>query len=124
MQVPFLQYFFKDFKIVPIAIGLQDYETVKEVAERADLRALTSMKKHVVIVASSDFTHYEDVDVAKRRTTYLIGHIEKLDVPGFYDELANVNSTCCGYGPIAATMMACKHERRHSGGTTGLCHER
>ncbi len=109
VQIPFLQYFFKDFKIVPIAIGSQDYESVKEVANEL-IFALDKYKKPVVIVASSDFTHYEDVDVARKKDHLLASHIEKLDVPGFYDELANVSSTCCGYGPISATMLACKHE--------------
>jgi AmmeMemoRadiSam system protein B len=108
VQVPFLQYFFKDFKIVPIAIGLQDYETVKEVVGEIT-QALDKYTRKTVIVASSDFTHYEPAEVAKRKDHLLIEKIEKLDVPGFYDELANVNSTCCGYGPIAAMMLTCKH---------------
>jgi AmmeMemoRadiSam system protein B len=107
VQVPFLQYFFEDFKIVPIVIGLQDYETVKEVANEVT-QAIEKYGKKVVIVASSDFTHYEPVEVAKRKDHLLINKIEQLDVPGFYDELANVNATCCGYGPIAAMMLSCK----------------
>ena len=63
-----MQYFFSDFKIVPIAIGMQDYDTVKEVAAEL-IRVLEGYDKSVVIVASSDFTHYEDVDVAKKKDT-------------------------------------------------------
>jgi AmmeMemoRadiSam system protein B len=107
VQVPFLQYFFKDFKIVPIAIGLQDYETVREVADELTM-AIEKYPKKVVIVASSDFTHYEPAEVAKRKDHLLIEKIEKLDVPGFYDEIASLNATCCGYGPIAAMMLSCK----------------
>lgn len=107
VQIPFLQYFFKDFKIVPIAIGLQDYETVKEVAGELTA-AIGKYPEKVVIVASSDFTHYEPVEVVKRKDHLLIEKIEKLDIPGFYDELASLNSTCCGYGPISAMMLSCK----------------
>ena len=107
VQLPFLQFFFQDFKIVPIAIGLQDYETVREVAGELTI-ALEKYDKRVIIVASSDFTHYEPAEVAKSKDGLLIEKIKKLDVPGFYDELANVNSTCCGYGPIAAMMLSCK----------------
>jgi MEMO1 family protein len=107
VQVPFLQYFFKDFKIVPIAIGLQDYETVKEVANEVTA-AIENYRRKAVIVASSDFTHYEPANVAKRKDHLLIERIEKLDVPGLYDEVANLNATCCGYGPIAAMMLSCK----------------
>jgi hypothetical protein len=107
VQVPFLQYFFKDFKIVPIALGLQDYETALEVAGELTT-AIEKYAGKVVIVASSDFTHYEPAEVAKRKDRLLIERIEKLDVPGFYDEIASLNATCCGYGPISAMMLSCK----------------
>jgi AmmeMemoRadiSam system protein B len=106
VQVPFLQYFFRDFKIVPIAIGMQDYDTVKEVAAEL-IRALDGYTRSVVIVASSDFTHYEDADVAKKKDATLIGDIERLDVPALYDDIYRLNATCCGYGPIAAMIMTC-----------------
>jgi hypothetical protein len=106
VQVPFLQYFFKDFKIVPIALGMQDYDTVKEVAAEL-IRALDGYGRSTVVVASSDFTHYEDADVAKRKDATLIGDIERLDVPALYDDIYRLNATCCGYGPIAATLMTC-----------------
>jgi AmmeMemoRadiSam system protein B len=107
VQVPFLQYFFKDFKIVPIALGLQDYETAREVAGELTA-AIEKYPGKVVIVASSDFTHYEPAEVAKRKDGLLIERIEKLDVPGLYDEISSLNATCCGYGPIAAMMLSCK----------------
>lgn len=114
VQVPFLQYFFKDFKIVPIAIGLQDYDTVKEVAGEL-VAALNKYDKQAIIVASSDFTHYEDVNVAKRKDNALIRTIEHLDVPTFYDELYKINASCCGYGPIGAMMLACSERGAKQG---------
>jgi MEMO1 family protein len=106
VQVPLLQYFFRDFKIVPVAIGMQDYDTVKEVAAEL-IRALDGYSRSTVVVASSDFTHYEDVDVAKKKDATLIGDIERLDVPALYDDIYRLNATCCGYGPIAAAIMTC-----------------
>jgi MEMO1 family protein len=107
VQVPFLQYFFKDFKIVPVAIGLQDYDTVKETAgELYD--AIRRYDKDVIVVASSDFTHYEDVDVARKKDAALIEAIERLDVPLLYDEVSRLDATCCGYGPIGAMLLISK----------------
>ena len=106
VQIPFLQYFFKGFQIVPIALGMQDYDTVKEVAAEL-IRALDGYERSTVVVASSDFTHYEDVDVAKQKDATLIGDVERLDVPALYDDVYRLNATCCGYGPIAATIMTC-----------------
>lgn len=123
VQVPLLQYFFKDFKIVPVAIGLQDYDTVREVAgELYD--AIRRYDRPVVVVASSDFTHYEDVDVARKKDAALIEAIERMDVPGFYDEVARLNATCCGYGPIGAMLLisrerGAKHARLVRYATSG-----
>lgn len=106
VQIPFLQYFFKDFRIVPICLGMQDYDSVKEVATEL-IAALNRYKKPVVLVASSDFTHYEHVAVARKKDETLIRDIEKLDVPAFYEDLYRLSATACGYGPIAAMMMIC-----------------
>lgn len=107
VQVPFLQYFFRDFRIVPIAIGLQDYETVEEVAGEVT-EAIGKTPGKVVIVASSDFTHYEPAATARRKDHALIDRIRELDVPGFYGEIGRLGATCCGYGPIAAMMLSCR----------------
>jgi hypothetical protein len=106
VQLPFLQYFFPGARIVPIAIGMQDYDTVKEVASEL-IAALRGYDRRVVVVASSDFTHYEDVSVAKQKDAQLIRDIERLDVPALYDDLQRLNATACGYGPIAAMVMTC-----------------
>ena len=114
VQLPFLQYFFRDFRIVPISLGMQDYDSVKEIAAEL-IRALTKHDRPVVIVASSDLTHYEDVSVARKKDATLIGDIEKMDVPGLYDDLYGLNATACGYGPIAAMLMACGARGAKSG---------
>ena len=114
VQVPFLQYFFQGFQIVPIAIGLQDYDTVKEVGAEL-IRALQGYEKRVVVVASSDFTHYEDVSAAKKKDSALIADIEQLDVPKLYDDVYRLSATACGYGPIAAMIMACVAGGAHRG---------
>jgi AmmeMemoRadiSam system protein B len=85
---------------------MQDYDSVKEVAAEL-ISALGKYGRPVVIVASSDFTHYENVNVARTKDATLIRDIEKLDVPAFYDDLYRLNATACGYGPIAAMMMTC-----------------
>lgn len=106
VQLPFLQYFFEDFRIVPICLAMQDYDSVKEVATEL-IAALNKYGKQVVIVASSDFTHYENVNVAKKKDATLIKDIEQLDVPAFYEDQYRLNATACGYGPIAAMIMTC-----------------
>lgn len=64
VHIPFLQYFKKDFKIVPICMWLQDLETTKEVAQ-AIVDTIKSLNKDIVLIASTDFTHYEPQEIAE-----------------------------------------------------------
>jgi len=107
VQLPFLQYRFQEFKIVPICMGMQDEETAVEVGkELAD--AVHKLNKKIVIIASSDFTHYKPDKVARENDTDYIKSILDLDIPGFYRKLYERNASVCGYGPIAAMLTASK----------------
>ena len=65
-------------------------------------------KKKVMIIGSSDFTHYEQNEFAHEQDMALIEPILKLDVKKFYDVLEDRNVSACGYGAIATTIIACK----------------
>ncbi|MDD3421817.1 MAG: MEMO1 family protein [Methanocellales archaeon] len=105
VQLPFLQYRFKDFKIVSISMGLQDEETVKEVS--VDL-ANALRGKEVVVLASSDFTHYEPEKVAREKDNSVIEAILELDISKFYSRIYEHHMSVCGYGPIAVMMETTK----------------
>jgi len=108
VQLPFLQFLFdKNFKFVPICIGLSDEDTAREVGE--DLAdTIAEFEKRVVVIASSDFTHYEPDRVAREKDEYVIEAITELDVAKFYNRVYERNSTACGVGSIAAMMQAAK----------------
>ncbi|OKY77131.1 MAG: putative class III extradiol dioxygenase MEMO1 family [Candidatus Methanohalarchaeum thermophilum] len=101
VQVPILQYFFDDFQIIPICMSIQDEETTKKLGERL---AEISEERDISIVASSDFTHYQPLEIAKRQDMEARKKIEELDVKGFYDLIRQNNLSICGYGPIATLM--------------------
>jgi AmmeMemoRadiSam system protein B len=107
VQLPFLQYRFKDFKIVPICMGMQDEETAMEVGQEI-AEAVRKVDKKVVIIASSDFTHYRPDKVTRENDKYYIESILNMDIPGFYQRLQKRDASVCGYGPIAAMLAAAK----------------
>lgn len=107
VQIPFLQARFSDFSILPIAMGLQDEETAVEVGEEL-AKAIHALKRNVTIVASSDFTHYEPQEVARKVDAQLIEAILNMDVHELYSRVYRYDATACGYGPIAATITACR----------------
>ncbi len=108
VQLPFLQFLFdKNFKFVPICMSLSDEDTAREVGE--DLaETIAKFDKKVVVIASSDFTHYEPDRIAREKDEYVIEAITELDVAKFYNRIYERNSTACGVGPIAAMMYAAK----------------
>jgi AmmeMemoRadiSam system protein B len=107
VQLPFLQHLFRDFKIVSVCMGMQDEETAIEVGMELT-EAVRKVNKKVVIIASSDFSHYKPDKVAREDDAYFIRSIIDLDIPGFYRKLYERNASVCGYGPIAAMLTASK----------------
>lgn len=108
VQLPFLQYLYGDgFMFMPISMALQDEETAMEVGD-AIVGAIQTSNREVIILASSDFTHYEPDEIARNTDNYVIESILRLDVDEMYSRLRSRNASVCGYGPIAVLMHASK----------------
>ena len=106
VQIPISQYMYTDFKIVPITLIDQNKETALKLGEAI---AKVAQKKNIMIIGSSDFTHYEPNDFAHEQDKLLIETILKLDLDRFYAVLNEKNISACGYGAIASTIVACKN---------------
>ncbi len=107
VQIPFLQTLFKDFKIVPICMGLQDEETARDVSDEL-MDAISEADKKVVVIASSDFTHYKPAAVAYDIDHYVLDPLLELNVTEFYSRIIERDASVCGYGPIAVMMRVCR----------------
>jgi hypothetical protein len=107
VQIPFLQEIFSnDLKILPIIMAKQDIDTAIEVGNA--ISEIAKSKK-IMIIGSSDFTHYEENDFAHKQDMSLIEPVLQMDVNKFYEILSEKKISACGYGAIAATMIACKN---------------
>jgi len=107
VHLPFLQHFKKDIKIVPIVLSQASAVAYKEIgAEIADV--MNDIGKEVVILASSDMTHYESQEQARAKDDYAIQAILKLDVDALLERQAERNITMCGCAPVAVLMAAAK----------------
>ena len=106
VQLPFLQYLYgSGFKFVPICFGLQDLVSAEELGG-ALVEVLAG--RNAVVIASSDFTHYEPALVAARKDGLALKAVEALDAEEFFSVVESENVTACGYGPIAAVITAAK----------------
>jgi len=107
VQLPFLQYVYgSDFKFVPICFMDQSLETCRDVglAVAGALRKTDSF----VIIASTDFTHYESHETAVEKDGYAIKAIQELSPKNLMHAVAHYNISMCGPGPVAAMLFAAK----------------
>jgi AmmeMemoRadiSam system protein B len=65
-------------------------------------------RREVLIVASSDMSHYERAATAKEKDFKAIQRILDLDPEGLYRAVRDHGITMCGYGPAVAMLVACK----------------
>ena len=104
VQLPFLQFLFPDFSFVAITFLRQDLETAKDIAN-ALAKTEKKLKTRIQVVASSDFTHYEQAKAAREKDMEAIGAICSLDAEKFISLKQNLNASICGYAPIASAML-------------------
>ena len=103
VQLPWLQHLYESVRIVPIAMLAQDIETARAVG-----KAISRSGDNLIIVASSDFTHYEPHNIAMERDGSVIEAIVNLDEEELYERCERLNCTMCGYGPVASVIVAAK----------------
>lgn len=107
VQLPIIQFFRKDFKIVPIAVAQTDIESCRKIAFSIT-KAIKDFKEQVLIVASSDMTHYEPAKSAKEKDQKAIDAIVGLDEELLFNRIGEYNISMCGYIPTVIMLAASK----------------
>jgi len=103
IQLPFLQYLYQKehFKFVPICLGDQSLSpTVKGLANFLQDYIRAHSGKKILIVASSDFSHEYNYDLAVKNDKTMLSHLEKADLDKAEEFRKEVSMTMCGYGPV------------------------
>ena len=127
VQLPFLQYFKPDIKLVPIILAYSSGAIYKEIG-REIAKAVKDLNREVVIIASSDMTHYESQESAQRKDTQAVGAILDLNEGELLKRVDELNITMCGYAPTVSLISAAKElgatgaelvKYQTSGDTTG-----
>ena len=102
IQLPFLQVVLGEFSFVPIVMGVQSKGTCEEVA---DAICESIKDKNVLVVGSSDLSHFHSYDDAVSMDSIVIDHMDAMDAEGLLKSLEKGTCEACGGGPIAVTMM-------------------
>lgn len=108
VQIPFLQYFRSDIVIVPICVSPEaDFVSLEELG-RTLAQLIKGEKKDILLVASTDMSHYVSQKEAERKDFLAIKKIEELDARGLYEIVLKENISMCGFQPTCALLVACK----------------
>jgi len=104
MVVPFVQKVFKGAGIVPIAFGTQDYDDARILADA--LANVLKERRDILVIASTDLSHYHPYDEANSIDRRTIDLIEGFKTKELYDEGRLGVCELCGLMPVTATLLA------------------
>jgi len=107
VQLPFLQYFKPDIRIVPIVLSYASATTYKEIGMEI-ARAVKELNREVVIIASGDMTHYEPYETAKRKDAQAIDAMLALDEDELTKRFKELDISMCAYAPAVSLISAAK----------------
>ena len=123
VQVPFIQYLQPDATVSAICLGHGDYNVVRQIGEGI-AAAIRVYDDNVLIVASSDMTHYESAESARRKDGLALDKVLNLNPEGLLQQCNSEHITMCGVIPaavmlVAARMLGATHADLVAYGTSG-----
>ena len=136
MQMPFIAHLLPGSRIVPLVMGHQTRATAEALGDAiakaiggrqvgeagaADARADAGVGSRtedrrpgdVLLVASSDLSHYESAGTAASMDDVVMRHVEALDADGLMVTLEREPRHACGGGPIVAVLRAARRLGAH-----------
>lgn len=113
VQLPFLQYFSSDFKIVPITMGVQTFATSNDLAN-AIFEAGNNLDKSYCVIASTDLSHFNNQEKANKVDGFVLEDIAEMNEFKLFEEVVQYNITMCGYGPVMTAISLSKMSGKDS----------
>lgn len=105
IQLPFLQVILKDFRLTPIIMGEQSFENCLQISNAI---VEVCRDKQVLLIASSDLSHFHSYDRAKVLDQHVFERISAFDPEGLSRDLSQGQCEACGGGPMMTVMLAAR----------------
>ncbi|MBW2145915.1 MAG: AmmeMemoRadiSam system protein B [Deltaproteobacteria bacterium] len=105
IQLPFLQCTLGEFSLVPIVLGDQGLDNCRILA---DAIAASTRNQQVLLVASTDLSHFHPYDEATAFDQRFIERVKAFDVDGLAKDLAQTRTEACGGGPVLTVMLVAR----------------
>ncbi len=107
VQLPFLLALRPDVRVVPICVGTDRLSELLALGD-AVAEAVRGAGERVLIVVSSDMSHYIPFDLARALDAKAIAKLEALDAEGLHRTIEREGITMCGYCPAVAGLRAAR----------------
>ena len=113
MQLPFVARVLPGVPIVPMVMGYQDRETAFALGDAlanviGGSPDSSAPVDRVLLVASSDLSHYQHAHTAAMMDSVVLHQVEQLDPEGLMQALEREPHHACGGGPIVAVLHAAR----------------
>ncbi len=106
VQIPFLQVVLKSFKLIPIV--MEPYWSRETCQLLGQAIADTIRGKKVLLIASTDLSHFHTYEKAIQLDKIVLGHLERFDPEGLSRDLKDGRCEACGGGPLITLMITAK----------------
>jgi len=107
VQVPFLQHLVGSFSFVPVCVGTLHLPTLLDLG-RAVAAAIAEADGEVVVIISSDMSHYLPADRAERLDRMALDRALALDPEGLHRTVLEEDISMCGIAPATAGFQAAR----------------
>jgi AmmeMemoRadiSam system protein B/AmmeMemoRadiSam system protein A len=105
IQIPFLQTVLTKFQVLEIVMGTQDYPTCQTLS---DAIAAAVKGRKVLIVASSDLSHYHGQAQAESLDNRVVEAVADFDPELLNKRLSADSCEACGGGPIVTALLVAR----------------
>jgi len=104
VQLPFLQYLQPQLSIVALTVQQISYEKCEELAESI-YKSIKDHHEPVLIVASTDMSHYEPRIKSEKKDALALDAIKALGPSALYNTVRENNISMCGVIPVVTTLL-------------------
>ncbi len=107
VQIPFIQYFKDEFSMVPITLAHLSLEDCRDLGKTL-ATVIKESDSNILMVSSTDMTHYEDAKTAEKKDMLALKQIEEINPEGLYNTVRKESITMCGVVPTTCMLFAAK----------------
>lgn len=105
IQLPFVQLTAPRTKLVPLVMGEQSLAACRRLAHTL---AQCIENRPVLLIASSDLSHFHPDETAKRMDAQAARHLRHMDAEELARDLAGGTCEACGGGPVMTVILAAR----------------